>query len=106
MESFEPTFKPEEKFAGTDECYKKAVELYEKHKKEIKDNLHKPIDGLEEYRDYPNSIRHFLEQVSGDELKRFYGHGITKKDDIHQLAAAISILENYALRGDTAPVAD
>lgn len=82
---------------------KEAEELLAQHEQELLDNMYKEVDGVEAtYRDYPNLIEHFIKQVPEEQLKKFWGHGITRGRDIDQLAAAINILENKAMRGDSA----
>jgi len=82
---------------------KEAEELLALHEQEILDNSYKEIDGVEEMgHDYPNLIEHFVREVPVEQLQRFWGHGITRGRDIDKLSAAINLLENRAMRGDSA----
>ena len=62
----------------------------------------KEVDGVEvTHSDYPGLIEHFVRQVPEEQLKRFWGHGITRGRDIDQLSSALNLLENKVMVGDS-----
>ena len=81
---------------------KEAEELLASHEQEILDNMYKEVDGVEvTHSDYPGLIEHFVRQVPEEQLKRFWGHGITRGRDIDQLSSALNLLENKVMVGDS-----
>lgn len=86
-----------------------AKNLLEKYRGEIKTNQGKDIDGFDNgnvYSDYQKSIIHFLEQVPKEIQALYTGHGITRGSELEKLAAAISIIANKSIRGDTGQLKD
>lgn len=82
---------------------KEAEELLAQHEQELLDNMYKEVDGVEAtYRDYPSLIEHFIRQVPEEQLRRFWGHGITRGRNIDQLSSALNLLENKVMIGDSA----
>jgi hypothetical protein len=78
-----------------------ANDLLNRHGDEIRSQMGKDIDGWgEPYTDWQKSISHFITGTSEDILKRFVGHGITRKDGVNQLAAALNILANKSIKGE------
>jgi len=84
---------------------KEAAELMASHQKEIEDIAYTEVDGVDGnygHDGYPNLIAHFTREVPEEQLQRFWGHGITRGRVLDQLTAAINILENRAMIGDSA----
>jgi hypothetical protein len=83
------------------ESLKLANELLARYDKEIRANMGKNIDGWSEliFTDFQKSIKHFTQETPEEILTHFQGHGITKFSHPEQLAAALNIMANKAIKG-------
>lgn len=52
----------------------------------------------------PENIDGILYQLPRDVLNHYWGHGVTRGDTVHNIAAVISILENHIMLGDASPL--
>lgn len=100
----------ESKNVSFEQSLKLATRLLEEFGPAIRANLQKEMDGVKEFRDYPNLIGHFLKQFPAEELERYIGHGVTKTSGVPenpkvgQLAAVLNILATGEIKGDWAPL--
>jgi len=98
----------ESKVVPFEQSLKLATKLYAEFEPAIRANLQKEMDGVKEFSDYPNLIRHFLRQVPDGEQERYAGHGITKTSGVidnptlGQLAAFLNILATGEIKGSRA----
>jgi hypothetical protein len=90
-----------------EECRKIAEDIYAGHEKELLEHQYEPVDGDTWWAASDRGvIDNHLEQFSPEMLHGYWGHGITRGDHIDRLTAAISMLSDNAMRGDTAPLAN
>jgi hypothetical protein len=90
----------QEKLVTYTESLQLAKELSSQYETTIKSNMYKDVDGWgEPYTDYQKSIGYYLKQIPDDIQERFQGHGITRNDEIDQLAGALNILANKSIKG-------
>jgi len=78
-----------------------AKQLLEKYGPQIRENLGKDVNnfGGLVFEDYQDAISHFLKLIP-DQDKEFYSaHGVTRRDDLNKLAAALNIMSNKAIKG-------
>lgn len=95
----------EKPILGEEECRRIADDLYARYRKELLENHNKPIDGNKWwYATGKGVIEDHIRQFTPEVLNHYWGHGITKGNEIDHLAAAISILANDAMRGSAAPL--
>ncbi len=101
---------PESGAVSFEQSLELARQLYAEFEPAIIANLDREMDGVKEYRDYPNLIKHFLKQVPEEEQERYAGHGITKTSGVienptlGQLAAFLNILATGEIKGSWAPL--
>ena len=97
----------DEEFLSYENALEKADYLIGKYKNEIKANLWKDVDRLdngEAHSDYQKSIEHFLEGKPRELLSHYYGHGVTKGSVQDRVAALLCIAANKSIKGDAAPL--
>ncbi len=88
-------------------CRREAQELLNKHQAEIISNIGQEVDGVKPFGEpYPNLLEENLRSIPPEILSRYWSHGITRRDDLDQLTAGISILHNSFIKGDTARLAN
>ncbi|MGB7957904.1 MAG: hypothetical protein WCF77_03650 [Minisyncoccia bacterium] len=87
-----------------EECRKIAEDVLARYQKEIAENRDRPVDGIEWWYASPQRgvIEDHLRQFPPDVLRHYYGHGVTRGDQLDHLTAAISILTNNAVQGGVA----
>ncbi len=82
-----------------------AEDLLVRFKNEILANMQKDIDGWgPAYADFQNSIQHFLKKVPENILGHYGAHGVTKGDELDNLAGALNILANHSMKGWYGPL--
>lgn len=103
--SEQPPNQNEKPVIGEQECRRITEDLYARYQKELLENHNKPVDGNKWwYATGKGVIEDHLRQFTPEVLNHYWGHGVTKGNEIDHLAAAISILANSAIRGSTAPL--
>lgn len=103
--SEQPPGQPEKGPFNQEECRKIAEDLYVRYQDKLLENRNKPIDGNKWwYATGRGVIEDHLQQFTPEVLSHYWGHGITRGNEIDHLAAAVSILANKAIKGSTAPL--
>ncbi len=98
--------KPAEQITPLEQSRKEAEEIYNQHKDQLEGYAPREIDGIKTvFGQYPNLIDEYLRNVPKEIQSHFWAHGIARGDKLEQLTAAISILENKAICGDTSRLA-
>jgi hypothetical protein len=90
-----------------EECREIAEEIYGKYERELLEHQEQPVDGDSGWRATGRGvIENHLKQFSPETLHDYWGHGVTRGNKLDRLTAAISILSDGAMKGDSAPLAD
>lgn len=114
MEEFnqKPQTEKIESFVSIEESRKIAQELLVKYDSEITAQAFQDINGWDRFDGngfeatlYQNAIDHYLREIPKETLEHYYGHGITRGRDLEWLTAALNILANESVRGDTSKLA-
>ena len=82
-----------------DDSLGKAKELYKKHSEEIRMAEARPEDKEAMFGTH-KAIPSFLEKIPKDVLSQYYFHGISRGEDLNQLAALIDVCGNHFLVGN------
>jgi hypothetical protein len=89
-----------------EQCRQIAEEIYGRYEKELLEHQEEPVDGDKGW--YANNrgvIENHLARFSPEVLHEYWGHGVTRGNKLDRLTAAVSILSDGAMKGDSAPLA-
>ena len=95
--------KPDQELLSWQNSLELASELLEKYKDQINENRGQDVDGFdngEVYSDFQKSIVHYLAYLPDEIKEHYYGHGITRGNELEKLAAFISVAKNKLIKGE------
>ncbi|MCC6639455.1 hypothetical protein IT409_02770 [Candidatus Falkowbacteria bacterium] len=81
----------------------KAVQILELLKDRILAMKNYKVHNLEGGMEGPwqNGMMHFMSQIRPEVLERFFGHGITRGNEVARIAALMAILNDHVIKGDS-----
>jgi hypothetical protein len=108
MEDFPNSIEQRKGIVSEKECRKIAEDILARYQQAILEKVNYPVDdgGLLEPAMANVAIEKNLRKIPSQTLREYRGHGVTRGNHVDRLTAAISILENEAMKGDCARLAE